>query len=79
MLLPFFFVAASDGAVQTRLVRPICEDVFWRLRHPIYPSLSARAARIISKRIANCHQGFILPQIKSRISAPIIDMMKPAG
>jgi hypothetical protein len=50
----------------------LCEDVFWRLPHLIYPSLSARAScqfletRMISKRIANCHQGFILPQIKEQ-------------
>jgi len=25
------------------------------------------------------HQGFILPQIKSKMSAPIIDMIRPAG
>jgi hypothetical protein len=43
------------------------------------PGCEFLEARIISTRIANCHQGFILPQIKSRISAPIIDMMKPAG
>jgi len=49
VLLPFFFVATSDGAVQTRLVPSICEDVFWRLRHLIYPSLSARAKLRVSR------------------------------
>ena len=42
--------SVDDGSnVELSLTPSLCEDVFWRLPHPVYPSLSARARLRVSR------------------------------